>query len=163
MPSLPANLSETLYRLSMAIWLGAMCAIGYLAAPTLFANLLDNKILAGNLAGAMFSRLYWLGLVCALVLIATLWQRHRMQLASNVVFRLCVAMLVLSSISHLGLQPWMAELKAQALPLPVGESAHAKTFGMLHGISSVLFLLQTLCGIAMVHWQSRAWLNNTQA
>jgi hypothetical protein len=55
------------------MWIG-----GYLVAPLLF-NLLENRQLAGTVAGAMFSALDRVGLVCGLALVGlALWQAgHR--------------------------------------------------------------------------------------
>jgi hypothetical protein len=55
------------------MWIG-----GYLVAPLLF-NLLENRQLAGTVAGAMFSALARVGLVCGLALVGlALWQAgHR--------------------------------------------------------------------------------------
>jgi len=50
-----------LYSLGISIWVGGLLAIGYLAAPILFAQLSD-RTLAGNLAGAMFSAVAWVGI-----------------------------------------------------------------------------------------------------
>ena len=47
----------------LTLWVGAIWAIGYIAAPTLFA-MLDDRALAGVLAGRLFSIVSYLGLVC---------------------------------------------------------------------------------------------------
>jgi hypothetical protein len=49
-----------------------------------------------------------------------------------------------------GIQPVMTGLKAQALPLDVMHSAFADRFKMLHGISSMLYLIQSVLGIFLV-------------
>jgi hypothetical protein len=60
------------------------------------------------------------------------------------------AMLVIGLISQFGLSPIMAELKRQALPLEVMHSTFAHQFGMLHGVSSLLYLVESALGLYLV-------------
>ena len=48
------KLSEALYFILIALWVGGMWAIGYMAAPVLFASLGDRQ-LAGMVAGKLFA------------------------------------------------------------------------------------------------------------
>lgn len=132
-------------RLLVAVaWAGSLWTVGYLVAPTLFATLSD-RALAGTLAGAMFHAEAMLSLGCALALLVLLkfatpdWTpaRRRTMLA------LVAAMALCTVASHFGLQPMMAELRAAAGPGGVMESAARSRFGMLHGISSVIYLVQS--------------------
>ena len=133
-------------RLLVAVlWAGSLWAVGYLVAPTLFATLAD-RVLAGTIAGSMFHAVALLSLGCALASLVLLkfgtpdWtpQRRRTVLA------LIAAMALCTVVSHYGLQPMMAELKAAAGPGGVMESAGKARFGMLHGISSSIYLIQSL-------------------
>ena len=54
------RLSEALYLLAITLWVGGMWAIGYLAAPVLFASLGDRQ-LAGMVAGKLFALIGWVG------------------------------------------------------------------------------------------------------
>ena len=56
-------------------------------------------------------------------------------------------MLVVVCIGEFILQPMMAELKAQGI---VEGSAAAATFGKLHGVASILFLINSLAGLVLV-------------
>src|SRR3569833_2306702 len=51
------------------LWIGGMWAIGYVAAPVLFANLGDKQ-LAGMLAGRLFAVMAWIGIAAAVYLLA---------------------------------------------------------------------------------------------
>src|SRR3569623_1849958 len=51
-------------RLLLAVWVGGMLAVGYLAVPVLF-HMLDDRVLAGALAGEMFRYMNGVGLVCS--------------------------------------------------------------------------------------------------
>jgi hypothetical protein len=59
-------------------------------------------------------------------------------------------MLVLGLVIQFGLSPVMADLKVQARPLDVMHSAFADRFKMLHGVSSILYLLESLLGMILV-------------
>ena len=48
------RLAEHLYSIVITLWVGALWAIGYMAAPTLF-HVLDDRALAGKLAANVLS------------------------------------------------------------------------------------------------------------
>lgn len=135
---------EKVRLLVAVLWAGSLWTVGYVVAPTLFATLHDN-VLAGTIAGSMFHTEAMLSLGCALALVLLLkfatpdWtpQRRRMVLA------LVAAMALCTVVSHYGLQPMMAELRATAGPGGVMESALKSRFGMLHGIAQVIYLVQS--------------------
>jgi len=139
-----AGLLEKIRLLVAVLWAGSLWTVGYLVAPTLFATLSD-RVLAGTIAGAMFHAEAMLSLGCALALLVLLklatpdWppRRRRTMLA------LVAAMALCTVVSHFVLQPMMAELRAAAGPGGVMESAARSRFGMLHGVSSVLYLVQS--------------------
>lgn len=139
----------------LTVWVGALWAVGYLAVPVIFHAQPDRQ-LAGMLAGELLHRSGMVGLICGSLLLllecacgtlATCW-RH-----TN--FRLIGTMLLLAAIIQFGLSPLMAELKAQALPLDVMHSTSAAQFSSLHGLSSVLYLLESLLGGYLV-WRTAA-------
>jgi hypothetical protein len=128
-----------------ALWAGSLWAVGYLVAPTLFATLSD-RVLAGVIAGSLFHAMAMLSLGCGLAMLLLLWRgtpgwdgkRRRTVLAIIVVMVMCTV------ASHFGLQPMMAELKAAAAPGGVMDAAAKSRFGMLHGVSSVIYLVQSI-------------------
>jgi hypothetical protein len=65
-------------------------------------------------------------------------------------FWIVAVMLLITLAIHFGIQPVMIDLKAQALPLDVMHSPHAGRFKMLHGVSSVIYLTQSLLGAFLV-------------
>ncbi len=71
------------------------------------------------------------------------------------VFWIVVLMLALTAAGHFGVQPILAQLKADALPRQVMESALRDRFSTWHGVSSALYLVQSLLGIALVILQER--------
>jgi hypothetical protein len=136
-------------RLLAALWLGSLVGIGDIAAPVLFAQL-DDRVLAGNLAGVLFTVESWVGIACGGGLLVCLFLRHGTATLRGWSFRLVCAMLAIVCIGHFGIQPWLAQLKQQALPLPVMDSPLRSQFALWHGVSSGLYLLQTVLGAALV-------------
>lgn len=143
------KLADALYSLCIAVWVGGLVAIGYVAVPVLFAQLQD-RTLAGSLAGHMFAVGSWVALACAVYLLAYLQCVHGRAALRNRIVWLVVAMLTLSLSGQWIIQPIIAELRALALPLPVMQSPLAASFGRWHGVSSVLYLVQAVLGIALV-------------
>lgn len=148
------KLSEALYLVLVTAWVGGLWAVGYLAAPVLFASLGDRQ-LAGMVAGKLFALIGWIGLGCAAYLLAFLAVRWGGAVLKRSVFWLVLAMALLTAISLFGIQPLMAQLKADALPRDVMESVLRDRFAAWHGISSILYLGQSLLGLWLVVWTNR--------
>ncbi len=148
------RLAEALYSLAISLWAGSLFAIGYLAAPVLFHELADHT-LAGNLAGAMFTIVAYAGLACGGYLLLYLLFRRGWRAVKSEVFWIVLAMLALTVAGHFGIQPILVQLKADALPRQVMESALRDRFTAWHGISSGLYLLQSLFGLWLVLRQER--------
>lgn len=146
--------AEALYHLCIALWVGGMAAVGYLAAPVLF-RLIADRALAGAIAGEMFSLTAWLGIACGLYLIAFLCVRDGARAPRSRIFWVVLAMLTLTVAGKFGIQPLLAELKRDALPRQVMESALRDRFATWHGISSGIFLVQSALGVLLVIWQDR--------
>lgn len=149
------RLAESLYSIAIALWVGGLFAIGYLAAPVLFHELTD-RTLAGNLAGAMFTLVAYASFACGGYLLLYLLIRRGWRAIKSGVFWIVLDMLALTVAGHFGIQPILAQLKADALPRQVMESALRDRFATWHGISSGLYLLQSLLGLWLVAWQERA-------
>lgn len=149
-PTQNYRFSDTVALLAVTAWVGGLWAIGYMVAPVLFKSLPDDKQMAGMLAGNLFSVIAYVGIVCALYLLALRLFRHGKASFRHSVFWVILCMLLLTLISQFGLQPMMASLKTQALPLQVMQSAFSSQFKMLHGLSSILYLAQSLLGIFLV-------------
>ena len=136
---------STIDRLLSTLWIGSLWAIGYLAVPILFYAF-DDRAVAGMLAGKMFTLVSYIGLGCgALLLMLTLksppsvWSARRRWLL--------VMMLGLVIVGEFVLQPMMAELKMEGL---VAGSEQAASFARLHGIASILYLINSLAGAVLV-------------
>ena len=133
-------------RVLLTAWVGGLWAIGYLAAPMLF-KVLDDRRMAGELAGHMFKIIAIVGIVCGVVLLGAAIKRHGATwFRAWRVWTLAV-MLVLVAIGLFVLQPMIQEVKAQGL---IEGSEQVRRFGLLHGVSSILYLLTSVGGFVLV-------------
>jgi len=148
------SLASALYSLAVAVWVGSLLAIGFIAAPVLFTQLADRSV-AGSLAGGMFTVTAWIGLACGAYLILFVLFGKGLRAIRSGVFWIVLLMLALTVAGHFGVQPILTQLQADALPRRVMESALRDRFTTWHGVSSALYLLQSLLGIALVILQER--------
>jgi hypothetical protein len=146
---------QHLATLMITAWVGSLWAVGYLAVPVLFYAQPDRQ-LAGMLAGQMFSLVAYLGMVCGMYLLIHRFSVSGRESFRHILFWTVAAMLLLSLVFQFGIQEIMADLKLQALPLDVMHSAFAGRFRMLHGISSIIYLVQSLLGLFLVIKTRRA-------
>jgi hypothetical protein len=63
-------------------------------------------------------------------------------------------MLMCTLVSHFGLQPIMAGLREAAGPNGVMESSARGQFGMLHGVSMVIYMVQSVLAGLLIWKQS---------
>lgn len=143
------RLPDLLAAWALALWVGGLFAIGYLAAPVLFYQL-EDRALAGMLAGRMFSLIAYVGMACGAYLLLHRLFRHGGASLKQAFFWIALVMLLLSLGQRFGIQPIMEGLKAQALPQDVMNSLFRSRFQTWHGISSAVYLVQSLLGLALV-------------
>jgi hypothetical protein len=147
---MPRLLASRARLLLASLWAGSTWTLGYLVAPTLFGALPD-RVLAGTLAAAMFHNGAWLSIGCALLMLALLWRAPELGARRATLLGLVAAMLVCTLAGHFGLQPQMAALREAAGPGGVLASAAKTQFGLLHGVASVIYLMQSvLAGFLIV-------------
>ncbi len=136
-------------RLVAALWAGSLWALGYLAAPTLFANLDSTR--AGELVGKLLRNEAWLSIGCALALLALLRfapeldARRRRLLAL-----LALGMLACTLVVYLGLAPVMAQLRELAGPGGVRGSPQWSEFAILHGVSQLVYVIESVLAAILV-------------
>ena len=144
-----SKISHALALLAATLWVGGRGAMGYLAVPVLFQTLADKQ-LAGMLAGKLFSVTAYLGIICGVYLLAYYLVQLGSQAARQKVFWVVGIMLLLTLIGQFGIQPILADLKAQALPMEVMKSPLAGSFRTWHGVASIMYLVQSILGVALV-------------
>ena len=128
-------------RILLTLWVGSLWAIGYIAAPALFASL-EDRALAGTLAGVMFEIVAYLGMVCAVLLLLSNQVRNSgRRLNWRAVVLLVMLLLVLAG--QYVVAPMIAEMRGTGM---VASSAFAR----LHGVAAVAYLITSLLGLALV-------------
>ena len=147
------QLPELLAAWAVVFWVGGLWAVGYLVAPSLF-HYLNDRALAGMLAGRMFYWINWVGMVCGAWLLVFRLGRLGGGALRQGFFWIALVMLLLTVAQHFGIQPVIQQLKEQALPKDVMESLFRDRFQTWHGISSAVYLLESLLGLALVAKQS---------
>jgi hypothetical protein len=127
--------------LVITLWAGSLWTVGYLVAPTLFATLHD-RVLAGVIAGSMLRGEALLSMACAVVTLGLLAvSKDVTEQRRKILYAVVVAMLVCTLVNYFGLGPLMAEAKL---------TGDRSKFGMLHGISMVVYLVQSLMAVFLV-------------
>jgi hypothetical protein len=143
---------DGLAGVSLVLWIGGNWAIGYVAAPVLFSSLGDKQV-AGMLAGKLFELMAWIAMVAASYLLVYRLVRDGAAALKTFFFWAVVLMLALTMAGHFGIQPIMQSLKNQAMPHAVMQSVFADRFARWHGVSSILYLIQSILGLMLV-WRS---------
>lgn len=143
------RITDGLASLLLVFWVGGLWAIGCIAAPSLFYSLADRQ-LAGNLAGDLFKWIAWVGIGAGIYLLAYRLGRDGINALKLGFFWIVLVMLLLTLGQHFGIQPILQALKQQALPEAVMQSAFRDRFTAWHGVSSIVYLLESLLGVWLV-------------
>ena len=131
-------------KILLTIWIGALWTIGFLVTPTLFGTL-DDRQLAGMLAGKMFTAVSYIGLFCGLILLLSELRRSGW-FKTNKRFWLLIIMLLLVIAGEFLIQPQMAQLKQAGLSV-------GAEFDRLHGIATAFYMLNCLFGLILVVYE----------
>lgn len=139
------------YRLSLIIitlWVGALWTTG-MSAYVLFDSLQDKQM-AGMLAGKLFNVVSYIGLGSAFYLLIQRLIQYGTAALKQAFFWAVVVMLLLVLAGHFGIQPILESLKSQALPADVMQSVFADRFRNWHGVASMAYLFECLLGLVVV-------------
>jgi hypothetical protein len=127
----------------VTFWIGALWTTGAVAY-SLFNTLQDSQ-LAGQLAGQFFTYVSYLGLFSAFYLLI-----HRLLGHGTKALKQSYVMLLLVLAGRFGIQPILAQLKADAFPADVMQSVFANRFKAWHGVASIAYVVQCLLGFVVV-------------
>ncbi|MBR8397354.1 DUF4149 domain-containing protein [Burkholderia cenocepacia] len=139
------------FRLLSAVWVGSLLTIGYAVAPVLFKTL--ERMTAGSVAAQLFRIEALLGVVCGVLLLALSNQQVRRGSSEYRRVRWIVAaMVVCVLVGYFALQPFMNALRVAAMDAgtDIANSPYASRFGMLHGVSSVFYLVESVLGLMLI-------------
>ncbi|MGU7779660.1 DUF4149 domain-containing protein [Burkholderia sp. PU8-34] len=139
------------FRLLSAVWVGSLLTIGYAVAPVLFNTL--ERMTAGSVAAQLFRIEAILGAVCGVLLLALSNQQVRRGVDEYRRVRwILAAMVACVLIGYFALQPFMNALRVAAMDAgtDIANSPYAKRFGMLHGVSSLFYLVESVLGLMLI-------------
>ena len=140
---------ETLKRIAQTFWIGGLWVIGALVLPVVMGSLGDDRELAGKLAGQLLNIITWTGVACAPVLLFYVLRRDGWRAFKGGAFWLLLTMLVCSAALLLVVFPIVHELRpTQITAKAVGVIGDG--FRKWHLISVSLYVLQCVCGLAVV-------------
>ena len=142
-------IADALQAMAITLWIGGMWAIGFIVAPVLFAQLGD-RVLAGAIAGKLFTLIAWIGIACAVYLLVVRVARFGATCFTQGFVWVTLLMLVLVLAGEFGVHPVVESLRIHALPQQVMESVLRDRFMTWHGVASALYVLQSLLGVALV-------------
>jgi hypothetical protein len=124
-------------RVIAALWMGSLWTVCGLVAPTLFA-VLDDRRLAGDLAGEFFTLATWLGLGLAVLLFLALVRIGNATRSLQV----WIAVTALApAASEAILRPFMSAARS---------AGNMTAFGALHAVSAALFLVACVGALLVV-------------
>lgn len=139
-----ASLLQFCSTFLITLWAGSLWTICVIVAPTLFATLPERR-LAGQVAARLFHIETWLGVTAAILLIAVLAVRKAFAAGKATLW------LILLTAG--------APLASELILGPMMDAARAANdisrFGLLHGISAVLFFTACLSALALLWKLSR--------
>ena len=122
----------------LTLWAGSLWTICAIAAPAAFAVL--DRSDAGRVAAALFRIETWIGFACAMMLFAAALV-HKPLAARLGPPWLLAATAAAPLLSDLVLSPMMAAARA---------ANDMSRFGLLHGVSAVLFIAAALGALLLV-------------
>jgi len=140
---------QRLFLLIVGVWVGSLFTVGYLVVPTIFTALQDRQV-AGMIAAAIFQAEAYVSVLVCVALFLMSSTLIKLNIANYRSTRwVILVLLLISAITCFGFIPYMSALRQESLLLgvPVMASPSAILFGRLHGISSGLFLIQSLLGL----------------
>ena len=148
-------ITQRIFSFISGLWVGSFIFVGFLVVPILFSSLGDRQV-AGMVAANLFKTTAYVGVALSTILMfmSNYFVRHRIYQYRKTRWIL-LAMLACFITAAFILIPWMDSLRDQALyfNLSVRETSHAELFTRLHGISSAIFLIQSILGLILV-WSS---------
>jgi uncharacterized protein DUF4149 len=133
-------------RFVHALWFGSGAFLIAVAAPAAF-RAAPNSSVAADIVGVMLSRWHYIGLGAPLLLLFLDWRRGRVYVLAIVFVGIVLA--AAQTATDLRIRA----LRAQS-PVPISELSREdplrRQFGRMHGISSLLLLMQVVAaGVAL--------------
>ncbi len=130
-------------RILFTVWIGGMWMVGFVVTPTLF-QLIEDRALAGTVAGQLFSITAYLGLVCGGLLLLNALVYTQVRFYKNWRIWILVGMLILVALGQFVITPMMSEIRN------AGQLVTQKAeFDFLHRMASIFFMLTSIGGLIL--------------
>jgi len=137
---------QRLLQIVLAAWAGMLWTICGVVAPSLF-KVLPERALAGEVAGHFFSVTTWVGLALGIIaLLCSTRPESRLD-------RLNQALLAAAAAA-----PALSELVLRPIMIGARQAGDMTKFGMLHGVSGLLFGIACVC-LLIVVWRNAGRVN----
>ena len=137
-------------RLLVAVlWAGALWALGYIAAPAVFASV--PSLVAGDVVAQLLTRLGWVSIACAALMLVLVRVSPDLDAGRKRFLNLLVlAMLACALVMWAGLQPAMAQMRELAGPNGVRASPYWTQFAIMHGVSQLFHVIESVLAAVLV-------------
>ena len=137
-----------LCALLTSLWLGMQVMAGYIAAPILFERL--GKQEAGNIAGMLFSINNYFGLLAWTVAWLVVRSNRNRSFSDNckAAPKFIILLLLLTASNQFLISPVIAAHKTGTANWLL--SLLGGSFGMWHGISSIIYLVCSVLGLGLL-------------
>ena len=142
------NWSDKASLVLITLWVGALWTTA--AVAYVMFNTLQDAQLAGQLAGKFFNDVSYLGIFTGFFLLMQRLFSFGTSALKQSYFWAVLVMLLLVLAGHFGIQPILAQLKADALPSDVMQSVFSDRFKTWHGVASIAYVVQCLLGFVVV-------------
>ncbi|MCD2516282.1 DUF4149 domain-containing protein [Massilia sp. G4R7] len=150
-----AGLSRSASRVAAArllvavLWAGALWALGYIAAPAVFAAV--PSLVAGDVVAQLLTRLGWVSIACAALMFVLVRVSSDLDAVRKRILNLLVlAMLACALVMWAGLQPAMAQMRELAGPGGVRASPYWTQFAVMHGVSQLFHVIESVLAAVLV-------------
>jgi hypothetical protein len=131
-------------RILLTLWVGGMWIVGPVVTPTLF-KMLDDRVMAGTIAGQLFTIMSFIGLFCGgMLLLSHCWTMGKQVFRSWRAW-LLLAMLVVIIVGEFIISPGIVAIRDAGMP----DAARAR-FDFLHHTASTLYMMSALAGLILV-------------
>ena len=135
---MPDLLRERLPRFAAALWWGSLTALSFIVVPLLFAHL-PSPAMAGGMAARLFTAQTWVGVVCGLLILASLRSNQPMVStgASSVATIFIVGGMLLALLAEFAVAPRIIA---------------RENIKLWHAVGSAMYLVQWVCS-GVVLWR----------
>jgi len=135
--------------LAAVLWAGTLWALGYIAAPAVFAAV--PSTVAGDVVAVLLDRLGWVSIGCAAVMLVLVRVSGDLDAGRRRSLNLLVlAMLACALVMWAGLQPAMAQMREAAGAAGVRASPYWTQFAVMHGVSQLFHVIESVLAAVLV-------------